>query len=221
MNKNSLYRDLTTFGSQYPLNLRMKDCTKFIDWTEDNFEYVRYNPRKDIERYGLSITSLDGGLSGRPDLDSLPQYNREHNTTWTERDFKVPTPVYEGWPSLQECLAPFKDYIFRTHILKLNSGGYFPPHKDHPDPADFYKSKKVVFDTFRLIMPMKNCAPPGMSFILEDKILNWEQGYLYFIDTARTHYLFNTTETPAYWLVVNVDVNEQTLADVCEYMKRG
>ena len=95
MNKNSLYRDLTTFGSQYPLRLRMKDSSKFIDWTEEQFKYVQYNPRKDYPRQGLSITSLDGGLSGRPDLDSVYEYNKENGTEWTERDFKVPTPVYE------------------------------------------------------------------------------------------------------------------------------
>ena len=65
MNKNSLYRDLTTFGSQYPLRLRMKDSSKFIDWTEEQFKYVQYNPRKDYPRQGLSITSLDGGWWGR------------------------------------------------------------------------------------------------------------------------------------------------------------
>ena len=68
-------------------------------------------------------------------------------------------------------------------------------------------------------MPLKNCHKPSMSFILEDKILEWQHGNLYFVDTAKMHYLFNTVEEPAYWLVVNVDVNEDTVSQVCNYMK--
>ncbi len=217
MNKNSLYRDLSTLGSQFQIDLCMSDSEKFIEWTEEKFEYVKYNPRKNFNRQGLSITSLDGGMTGIPDLDSVYEYNKENNTSLTERDFKVPTPVME-WPSLKKCLAPFEGHIFRTHILKLNTGGFFPPHRDHPDEYDFYKTNKVVYDTFRLIMPLANCIAPGMTFILEDKILPWEQGILYYVDTAKMHYLFNTGKKPAYWLVVNIDVNEQTINEVCRYM---
>lgn len=217
MNKNSLYRDLTTFGAQYELKLRMNDSEDFVDWTEEKFKYVKYNPRKENNRYGLSITSLDGGLSGKPDLDSVYEYNKENGTEWTERDFKTFTPAYE-WESLKKCLKPFEGHIFRTHILKLNTGGFFPPHRDHPD-EDFRDTKKIVFDTFRLIMPLKDCDTPGMSFVLEDKILHWKQGSFYFVDTAKMHYLFNCQSEPAYWLVVNVDVNEDTVSQVCGYMK--
>lgn len=217
MNKNSLYRDLTTFGSQYVLKRRMDDASNFVDWTEEKFDYVRYNPRKENNRFGLSITSLDGGLSGRPDLDSVYEYNYENKTKWTERDFKTFTPVYE-WESLKECLKPFEGHIFRTHILKLGPGGFFPPHRDHPD-EDFHHTNKIIFDTFRLIVPLKHCNPPYMNFVFENKILNWEQGVVYFVDTAKVHYLFNSSDEPSYWLVVNVDVNEDTVATICRNMK--
>lgn len=218
MNKNSLYRDLTTFGSQYPLNFRIQDSEKFIDWTEKQFEYVRYNPRKPINRYGLSVTSLDGSVSGIPDLDSVYEYNKENGTQWTERDFKVLTPVAE-WESLSAFLSHFTGSIFRTHILKLGFGGFFPPHRDHPD-EDFHHTNKVIFDTFRLIVPLNHCNPPYMNFVFENKILNWEQGVAYFVDTAKVHYLFNPSDEPSYWLVVNVDVNEDTVATVCRNMKQ-
>ncbi|MBX3032387.1 MAG: hypothetical protein KF865_00555 [Bdellovibrionaceae bacterium] len=38
-------------------------------------DWKPYNPRKNIARQGLSLTSLDGGLGGIPDLDSLMEYN--------------------------------------------------------------------------------------------------------------------------------------------------
>ena len=226
MSQNSLYRDLTSFGDFYSLEFKMKDASDFVEWTEENFEYVRYNPRKNINRYGLSITSLDGGLSGIPDLDSIIEYNFENQTNYTERDFKTTTPVYE-WKSLQQVLSPFKDHMFRTHALKLGTGGYFPPHRDHPDlnlwndshrdPETNWwvgKPNPVTLDTFRLIMPLKECTPPVMNFVFEDKIVNWQEGTMYFVDTAKLHYLFNTSDYPSYWLVVNVEVNEQTVANV-------
>ena len=88
----------------------------FIQWTEENFTYVKYNPRKDINRYG-PITSLDGGLSGNPDPDSLPEYNRENNTKLNQRDFATPTSVYE-YPDLKAILDPIKTQCRRSNVLR-------------------------------------------------------------------------------------------------------
>ena len=88
-----LYTALSEYGDVFELRRELWNPDKFVQWTEDNFEYVRYNPRKNVPRYGLSITSLDGGVSGVPDLDSLYEYNKEHGTTYREYSFTVPTPV--------------------------------------------------------------------------------------------------------------------------------
>ena len=56
---------------------------------EENFDYVKYNHRKNINRLGLSVTSLDGGVTGVPDLDSLLQYNNIHGTNITNHQIKV------------------------------------------------------------------------------------------------------------------------------------
>ena len=90
-----LYSTLTAYGDQILLSPNLHDTDGFVEWTEENFEYVRYNPRKNVDRWGLSITSADGGLTGRPDLDSLKEYNKEHGTNWLEDSFNVPTPVLE------------------------------------------------------------------------------------------------------------------------------
>ena len=65
---------LSSLGDIVPLDftvdiLKVKEQLKQFknDWKQ-------YNPRKSIDRQGLSITSLDGGLSGIPDLDSLFVY---------------------------------------------------------------------------------------------------------------------------------------------------
>jgi len=54
------------------------------------------------------------------------------------------------------------------------------------------------------------------SFILEDKILEWQESELYFLDTAKVHYLFNATFMPSYWLVVNLHLNEETYSIITD-----
>ena len=63
------YQTLITYGSFYSLDLTM-DAPSFVAWTEENFEYVQYNSRKPINRNGLSVTSLDVGVSGMTEIDS-------------------------------------------------------------------------------------------------------------------------------------------------------
>lgn len=204
-----LYNVLSQYGTQAELDITA-DADFIVHFTEDNFDYVRYNPRKDINRWGLSITSLDGGLSGRPDLDSLYEYNKENGTQYSELDFNIKTEVYKQCKPIQEILAPWKDDIFRTHILKFGPGGFFPPHRDMPhtrfNPAEY-----------RLIMPLRNCNPPYFNFVMEDKILRWDVGRLYFLDTLKMHYLFNSGFNDSYWLVANVKLSEET---VTETLKR-
>jgi len=202
---SNLYNSLTQYGSQCELDITT-NASQIVHFTEDNFNYVRYNPRKDINRWGLSVTSLDGKLTGIPDLDSLYEYNKENGTTYSELDFSVKTEVYNRSPEIQQVLEPWKDNIFRTHILKFGPGGFFPPHRDMPH-------MRLYPEEFRLIMPLRNCNPPYFNFVLEDKILHWDIGRLYFLDTLKTHYLFNSGFNDSYWLVVNVLLNEDTVKE--------
>lgn len=198
---NELYSILTMYGTVYETTHRLENTIDFIKWTEENFNYIKYNPRKDIKRYGLSITSLDGSLSGIPDLDSLGEYNKENNTRFKEKDFRTFTSVYE-YPDLQKMLKPIENNIFRSHILKLDPGGYFPPHRDF---------RGLKFDSFRLIVPLGNMNPPNFNFVIEDKIYHWNEGSVYFVDTAKMHYLFNASTNPSYLIVYNVDLTDDTV----------
>ena len=195
------------YGSVYSLKLFMKNSKAFVDWSEDNFDYVKYNPRKKVNREGLSITSLDGGVTGIPDLDSLYEYNSDNNTSYTESDFKIKTPVFD-YPDLQKTIGVFEKHMFRTHILKLNPGGFFPPHRDLVSD----------FDSFRIIVPLLNVNPPYANFVVDGVIRHWEEGVLYFVDTAKLHYLFNSSFFPSYWIVVNVQTNEESVDTVLKYM---
>lgn len=206
-----LYNHLTVYGSVYDTNYFLPQSENFVAWTEENFDYVHYNPRKDIKRYGLSITSLDGGTSGVPDLDSLKDYNRENNTQLTECDFKTVTPVYE-YPDLKTILDPIRPYLFRSHILRLDSGGFFPPHRDFGG---------LVIDSFRLIIPLQNTNVPEFTFIVDGKIQHWVNGRVYFVDTAKMHYLFNSGFKPTYFIVLNIELNKDTLDYVTKELYHG
>tara|TARA_R110002167_G_C12671320_1_gene650741 strand:- start:1430 stop:2047 length:618 start_codon:yes stop_codon:yes gene_type:complete len=194
------YEHLVLFGNCYPINFTLNDTHSIVNTIEEKFDFVRYNHRKPIDRWGLSVTSLDGEMSGIPDLDSLREYNKENDVRYEEEDFNVPTLAY---PYFKEVLSPFEPWLFRTHILKLNPGGFFPPHRDAHD-----------LESFRLIVPLKNCAPPGLNFILEDKILNLKNGVTYFVDTVKMHYLFNATLNPSYMLVMNVKCTKEAVEKI-------
>lgn len=201
---------LTAYGDQIELKPTI-DSKKFVRWTEDNFKYVRYNPRHDVNRWGLSITSLDGGLSGIPDLDSLHQYNIENNTSHAETDFDVITQVYEQYNELQKIIEPWKDYMFRSHVIRLGPGGFFPPHRDtyHYD-----------INTFRLIVPLHNCNPPNVFFNLEENVMHWEQGRMYFLNTTKVHTLFNASFDNSYWIVFNIKCNKDSVNAVLRNLKQ-
>ena len=49
------------------------------------------------------------------------------------------------------------------------------------------------------------------NFILDGKQLHWDIGRMYFIDTLKMHYLFNSSFTYSYWLIVNVAANDKTI----------
>ena len=199
-----LYTALSEYGDVFEMKKDFYKPDEFVKWTEENFEYVRYNPRKDVARYGLSITSLDGAVSGVPDLDSLYEYNKEHGTSYREYSFTVPTPVYEH-VELKNTIELFEEDMFRTHILRMDPGGFFPPHRDMRD---------LKFEAFRLIVPLKEVNPPNVNFVVDGKIINWVPGKMYYVNTAKVHYLFNGCFSPSYWLVLNVKTSKRSVEKV-------
>tara|TARA_B110000977_G_C11040931_1_gene478846 strand:+ start:1220 stop:1840 length:621 start_codon:yes stop_codon:yes gene_type:complete len=204
MNNSILYSTLTRFGDYYPLKLKNR-VGSLIDDLKNNFEWVQYNPRKKIDREGLSITSLDGGLSGRPDLDSLYEYYTETGIALNEANFSTKTPVYDYF---KEWLDPLELYLGRTHVIKLNRGGYFPPHRDN---------RHFNIDSFRLFLPL-NYNSVHHFFLLENKKMEFENGQLYFIDTAKMHTLFNTSDTPFYFVAVNVILTQESVIKTLKFL---
>lgn len=192
------YSTLLTYGDVIPLKITC-DVKKLFDEIKD-YSFSQYNPRKDIKRKALSITSLDGSINGI-DLDSIKEYNNENNTKYDEMSFNQFTKVYEDSFEIQKVVEPFKQYIGRSHILHLPTGGHFPPHRD-------VASFKEIQPSFRVLIPLKNCNSPNLFFMYENEILNFEHGRAYFVNTNKVHCLFSFSDS--YMIVLNILSNRDT-----------
>jgi len=195
-----LFNTLTAYGDQFCFQLQV-DATFVLEELEKYDKmWTRYNPRKkDNNRWGLSLTNLDGNLGAGPDLDSLREYNREHNTAITEKDFIVPTPLYSVFENLCD---PIKSSLIRSHVLQLRPGGFFPTHIDN---------YTTDIESFRLLIPLENMNPRHSWFMLEDKILTWEYGRVYFLNTCKQHTLFNAGRYNMTMVVFNVLLDKETV----------
>lgn len=193
---HNLLSVLNSFGDVVKTthNIDIKTADKIVKKYESH--YKRYNPRdQDNQRYGLSLTSLDGGFSGIPDLDSLSQYHKETGIDYLEKDFQEETPLLKD---LKITTNIFDKYTLgRSHIIRLDKGGHFPPHRD-------------LDDTFRLICWL-DCNPPDdMVFLLENNVIQIKCGAFYFINTIKYHSLFSFNNNNRI-IVINALLNENNV----------
>ncbi len=69
---------------------------------EKDWKRYNYNTKKPNNRWGLSVTSIDGGLHGVPDLSSLRDWEIQTGQVIHNHDIIVPTPVYKESKELQK-----------------------------------------------------------------------------------------------------------------------
>jgi hypothetical protein len=197
------YLNLFSLGSVIPLDVHI-DLSLF----ERELESVRsswhpYNPRKTgYNRFGLSLTSLDGGASGIPDLDSLREFNRLNQTNYHELDFRTRTAAYQKLSALHSVFEVFGKFVGRSHLLRFDRGGFFPPHRDGYDSTDA---------CFRVFIPLSGCDPTRYAFTLDGVTLNLQRGQAVLIDTRRTHSVFSFSDG-VISLVMNVELNSDSYA---------
>ena len=201
------YHQLLSYGDLIELETRC-NTDKLLKEIKD-FEWKQYNPRKEINRYGLSITSSDGTRNGI-DLDSLYEYNRENNTKFDEDSFKTFTDVYYKSEEVQNLVEPFKPWLWRTHFLNFKRGGYFPPHRDMRTS----KEQKSM----RLLVPIRLCNPTDMFFMYENKPLYFKYGSVYFLNTNKQHCIFSYSDK-SIMLVMNIECSEDSVEQVIKLNK--
>lgn len=158
-------------------------------------DWKRYNPRKEINRWGYSLTSLDGGIIGIPDLDSIYEYNKINGTNYSESDFKVLTPEGQKFSFLTE----FFD-LGRSHLIKLGAGGYFPYHRD------------LGPEVFRVVYCIQSCGPHNFVWIQDGRVLQLQDHNWYYINTKKVHATF--AFNPCVFAVFNVINNEKAFTNI-------
>jgi hypothetical protein len=150
-----------------------------------DLNWHHYNPRKQIKRYGCSITSLNGDDTGIPDLDSILEYNDKNKTNYTEKDFNVPTKHSKPFENFLKLME-----VGRSHYLHLPPGGFFPWHRD---------SDHV---TFRVLFTIQGCSQENLIWLEDDKLLSLQNHKWYYINTRKKHSLFAFADV--YFAVFNV-----------------
>ena len=201
-----MYNDLLTYGDF----IQLKNSCNSKELLEEikDFVWYKYNPRKNVERYGLSVTSEDGKLTGK-DLDSLYEYSKEMGKIYDEDDFTTFTDVYYKSKQVQKLVDPFKPWLCRTHFLNFRKGGYFPPHIDNRGKH----GKQFI----RLLVPIRKCNPSFLYFMYEDKLLNFNRGYTYFLNTNKKHAIFSFSNDST-MLVMNIKCCQESIDKIHELM---
>lgn len=204
--RNALYDSLTRLGSFYELDFDIDSRQILYELKQFSSQWVQYNPYKPQNpRFGLSVTSLNGELGGRPDLYSLREYYHREGALYRESDFRAFTEVYKKIPAIREFLSYFHPYIGRTHFLRFNAGSYFPPHRDG--------AGMEAPDTFRLLVPISLRGNRSHAFMLGDKKLHFREDSVFFLHTLLPHSLFSFTDNVTY-LVCNIILNADSVAKV-------
>ena len=202
---NELYYALTKYGEYWPLNIKNKVNIDQLVNKLNKYKWIQYNPTKDIARKALSITSLDGGMSGVPDLDSLLEFWKRTGEWVDETEMDIKTEIY---PLFEKWLDPIEKYICRTHIIKLEPGGFFPAHRDCRD---------LDIRSFRLFVPL-NYSHNGNFFILDNKKIDFTDGQMYFFNECLTHTVFNASMEDWYFIVINVKLTEESVTDTLKHI---
>lgn len=203
-----LYHYLTTFGAYFPLTWAIplhqfdQEIQAFAsDWQP-------YNPRKRNDRQGLSLTSLDGALGPGPDLDSLPEHNALHGSSYHELSFRTPTLAWSQLRSISQPLAPLLPYLGRSHLLRFGPGGHFPPHRD---------GQSLRNSTFRLLALLKNFRKEQLVIMIQGERVWLEPSKLYFMNTRLEHAVFSFVPDSV-MAVFNVELDERAVTTVVQHM---
>ncbi|MCC7403984.1 MAG: hypothetical protein IT288_06245 [Bdellovibrionales bacterium] len=199
-----LHNVLCQLGQLYPLSIRLNLANLRGEIDAHSKHWHPYNPRKPgYKRWGLSLTSLDGGLSGIPDLDSIKEFNQLNNTNYSELDFNCPTPALTQSPTLAPLFEAFAGELGRCHYLKFESGGYFPPHRDsYIFPPNCFRLFSVVAGD-----------PAQYCFLLEGRQQALYPGRVYFFNSMLEHALF-AYRGEVIWLVMNVRLSPKAVQAV-------
>jgi hypothetical protein len=207
-----LFQQLHVYGDIIPLKLSI-DLNQ-IDEELKFFanRWVQYNPEKAYNpRHGLSLTSLDGGMTGVPDLFSIYEWSKQTGKKVSERDFNVPTEAYSRCHSVHALFQPFMPNVGRCRLVRFQPGGHFPPHRDG-------SVNYQIPDYFRILVPLNRTGDDRFHFVHDGKLVNYEPGRPYLFNALKTHSVVSF-ESDVVTLAMSVALKQETVAKAIDLFK--
>ena len=202
LERSALWNSLVHLGMfvKTKWNFNPGAVEKQLDQFEDR--WCPYNLKKDSHnnRWGLPITSHTGDVFDNYHLNSFGYMQKYHDIDMKESNFTTPTQVYDTIPEIKKLVDVFAPDIGRVHFLRVDKGGFFPPHRDFHEVSPEY---------FRMIAVFGRCSPENYVQMFDGKPIYPEAGWLYFANTQLDHSVFSFSDG-LYSLVLTVKLNERT-----------
>jgi hypothetical protein len=197
-----LWNSLCNLGDMVKLKLKVNghELVQQLEQFEDN--WCPYNAKKDTHnnRWGLPVTSHTGDVMDNYHLNSFGHMQRYHDVEMKEENFTTPTEVYNKIPQLASLVDAFAPDIGRVHLLRVDEGGFFPPHRDFPGVGPEY---------FRLLCTFGKAQPENYAHILDKQLIYPDPEYVHFINFQKEHSVFSYTNG-LYSLILTVKLNQRT-----------
>lgn len=198
---------LANIESFIPLNIFfdpakiMQDVLPF----EDNWNFYMSSDQGKNQRFGLPLLHYKSDLCDRE--ISIQDSKKQTNRALLSKDFPFPTAVLDNSLEIQRLINYFSP-VFRSYLLKLNRGGYFPPHRDQ---------LWLGRDTFRLIGFVNKCHEDDFVWIHGGVRQKTSEGRLYFVNTRIKHQTFSYSDNCIH-LVLNCEMSLNNVLRLLSYI---
>lgn len=174
------------------------DISKYI--STQQFE-IYQKSKGDLGRYYIDLLTSDIYDSNQ----SLA------GTDLSELDFKTPSEHLKNLPKLQRFLNRFE--CGRTHIIKLNRGGCFPPHRDGPNILGGTR------ECFRILITLDNCEEDTLNVVMDNKVIKLKNNSVYYINTYLKHSAF-AFKDDSNFIIANVAISMDNVESLIGYITK-
>ena len=204
MNKTEralIWNTLCNMGDTIKLKWKINEHEVLEQLEQFKDNWCPYNVKKDANnnRWGLPITSHSGDVMDNYHLNSFGYMQKYHDVEMKEENFTTPTEVYNKIPELAKLVDAFAPDIGRVHLLRVDQGGFFPPHRDFPG---------VGPEWMRLLLVFGKCKPENFVHMLDGKPMYPDPGYLYLVNFQKDHSVFSFSDG-LYALILTCKVNDR------------
>ena len=178
----------------------LKEKVAVIKKPEENGEYVKSDKWRACSLYNYSGQSKDVIISGFNNVSNGHEYRKvikeikKHQ--WTDKIKLFPNIKKYAENVLQQYF-----YLGYIRLMILFPGGIIPPHTDHSSGSSINQSSFSVFNALNSIN-IAILEPDGHKFFLGGKLLPFNEGSIFWINTGIEHWLVNMSLKPRVHLLI-------------------